>query len=263
MRFRWEEVVWSHGISLLHDLIPCLVCLSAKGATERQVEVAEEHASVVKAVLDAANAYARWAHVIDLGMHGLIKGKRPVAIAVADHDFARFKEVLVYSVLLAKFEPSQSGKANTHIMHGASHFVKNVHDVVKTWEGQLKRRAEESHAIQMPDKYSEFLQCVHALWNREITYDLSKRFAKAKRLGIDEEEGFQEIEMRQWLQQAHKGKICTWNWEFEDEFRRYLPVYFDTMQEVDAMVDCLEYNADTYNARALTHMNAHTQTLPL
>uniref|UniRef100_A0A0E0R8Y9 Exportin-5 C-terminal domain-containing protein n=1 Tax=Oryza rufipogon TaxID=4529 RepID=A0A0E0R8Y9_ORYRU len=328
MRFRWEEVVWSHGISLLHDLIPCLVCLSAKGATERQVEVAEEHASVVKAVLDAANAYARWAHVIDLGMHGLIKGyainkvetgKRPVAIAVADHDFAdylfcphttfhyvpalqgalsisanpkdtssssssrysnssgtifqktsvqkrlssgsssssknkrstavgndgarransfhhlgclllaehniiseafltasswsrcvimiqRYKEVLVYSVLLAKFEPSQSGKANTHIMHGASHFVKNVHDVAKTWEGQLKRRAEESHAIQMPDKYS------------------------AKRLGIDEEEGFQEIEMRQWLQdireigkciklqQAHKGKICTWNWEFEDEF---------------------------------------------
>ncbi|KAF2911020.1 hypothetical protein DAI22_11g146300 [Oryza sativa Japonica Group] len=33
----------------------------------------------------------------------------------------RYKEVLVYSVLLAKFEPSQSGKANTHIMHGASH----------------------------------------------------------------------------------------------------------------------------------------------
>jgi hypothetical protein len=31
-----------------------------------------------------------------------------------------------------------------------------------------------------------------------------------------------------------------WNWELEDEFRRYLPVYFDTMQEVDAMVDCLE-----------------------
>ncbi|XP_052135581.1 uncharacterized protein LOC127754145 isoform X1 [Oryza glaberrima] len=31
-----------------------------------------------------------------------------------------------------------------------------------------------------------------------------------------------------------------WNWEFEDEFRRYLPVYFDTIQEVDAMVDCLE-----------------------
>ncbi|KAF2911021.1 hypothetical protein DAI22_11g146100 [Oryza sativa Japonica Group] len=94
----------------------------------------------------------------------------------------------------------------------------------------------------MPDKYSgsllglilplllRFLQCVHALWNRDITYDLSKKFAKAKRLGIDEEEGFQEIEMRQWLQdireigkciklqQAHKGKICTWNWEFEDEF---------------------------------------------
>jgi hypothetical protein len=38
------------------------------------VEVAEEHAFVVKAVLDAANAYARWAHVIDLGKHGLIKG---------------------------------------------------------------------------------------------------------------------------------------------------------------------------------------------
>uniref|UniRef100_A0A0E0BJI6 Uncharacterized protein n=1 Tax=Oryza glumipatula TaxID=40148 RepID=A0A0E0BJI6_9ORYZ len=104
----------------------------------------------------------------------------------------------------------------------------------------------------MPDKYSEFLQCVHALWNREITYDLSKRFAKAKRLGIDEEEGFQEIEMRQWLQdireigkciklqQAHKGKICTWNWEFEDEFRRYLPVYFEMMQEVDTMVGCFE-----------------------
>ncbi|BAF28337.1 Os11g0517400 [Oryza sativa Japonica Group] len=77
---------------------------------------------------------------------------------------------------------------------------------------------------------TQFLQCVHALWNRDITYDLSKKFAKAKRLGIDEEEGFQEIEMRQWLQdireigkciklqQAHKGKICTWNWEFEDEF---------------------------------------------
>ncbi len=39
-----------------------------------QVEVAEEHASVVKAVLDAAITYAGWAHVVDLGKHGLIKG---------------------------------------------------------------------------------------------------------------------------------------------------------------------------------------------
>uniref|UniRef100_A0A0D3HMC3 Exportin-5 C-terminal domain-containing protein n=1 Tax=Oryza barthii TaxID=65489 RepID=A0A0D3HMC3_9ORYZ len=399
------EVVWSHGISLLHDLIPCLVCLSAKRATELlekhvgavlgekekcQVEVAEEHASVVKAVLDAAITYAGWAHVVDLGKHGLIKGKRPVSIAVADHDFAgndgarrsnsfhhvgclllaeqnliseaflivsswsriqQYKEVLtcILSPLSKIWTQPEWESKYTHYawyltcLFSNRQFVKNVHDVVKSWEGQLKRRAEESHAIQMPDKYSvsllglilplllRYLQCVHALWNREITFDLSKKLAKAKRFGIDEEEGFQEIEMRQWLQDIRESgylllndclgrlrmslfgylvdgeaatkaipfcralihlagaanddklrdlvkeqkeiedaadsftcwlvkqkedlhaKACSappkeffgqtqleWNWEFEDEFRRYLPVYFDTMQEVDAMVDCLE-----------------------
>ncbi|EEC68252.1 hypothetical protein OsI_36272 [Oryza sativa Indica Group] len=547
------EVVWSHGISLLHDLIPCLVCLSAKRATETelvcfilksisdnriahvshfggdkgellslseflpqilpfissllekhvgavlgekekcQVEVAEEHASVVKAVLDAAITYAGWAHVVDLGKHGLIKGcgcllscndfcvhalqffklilqrKRPVSIAVADHDFAdyllcphttfhyvqalhgalsisaspkdycsssssysnisgtvsqntsvqkrlscesssnnksstavvmsspdscitlstqvegndceldlqgndgarrsnsfhhvgclllaeqnliseaflivsswsriqQYKEVLtcILSPLSKIWTQPEWESKYTHYawcltcLFSNRQFVKNVHDVVKSWEGQLKRRAEESHAIQMPDKYS-YLQCVHALWNREITFDLSKKLAKAKRFGIDEEEGFQEIEMRQWLQDIRESgylllndclgrlrmslfgylvdgeaatkaipfcralihlagaanddklrdlvkeqkeiedaadsftcwlvkqkedlhaKACSappkeffgqtqleWNWELEDEFRRYLPVYFDTMQEVDAMVDCLE-----------------------
>uniref|UniRef100_A0A0E0R8Z3 Exportin-5 C-terminal domain-containing protein n=1 Tax=Oryza rufipogon TaxID=4529 RepID=A0A0E0R8Z3_ORYRU len=409
------EVVWSHGISLLHDLIPCLVCLSAKRATETelvcfilksisdnriahvshfgvqltgkltplvligdkgellslseflpqilpfissllekhvgavlgekekcQVEVAEEHASVVKAVLDAAITYAGWAHVVDLGKHGLIKGcgcllscndfcvhalqffklilqrKRPVSIAVADHDFAdyllcphttfhyvqalhgalsisaspkdycsssssysnisgtvsqntsvqkrlscesssnnksstavgndgarrsnsfhhvgclllaeqnliseaflivsswsriqQYKEVLtcILSPLSKIWTQPEWESKYTHYawcltcLFSNRQFVKNVHDVVKSWEGQLKRRAEESHAIQMPDKYS-YLQCVHALWNREITFDLSKKLAKAKRFGIDEEEGFQEIEMRQWLQDIRES----------------------------------------------------------
>ncbi|XP_015617968.1 protein HASTY 1-like isoform X2 [Oryza sativa Japonica Group] len=392
------EVVWSHGISLLHDLIPCLVCLSAKRATETelvcfilksisdnriahvshfggdkgellslseflpqilpfissllekhvgavlgekekcQVEVAEEHASVVKAVLDAAITYAGWAHVVDLGKHGLIKGcgcllscndfcvhalqffklilqrKRPVSIAVADHDFADYllcphttfhyvqalhgalsisaspKDYCSSSSSYSNIsgtvsqntsvqkrlscESSSNNKSSTAVVMSSPdscitlstqvegndceldlqgndgarrsnsfhhvgclllaeqnliseaflivsswsrQFVKNVHDVVKSWEGQLKRRAEESHAIQMPDKYSvsllglilplllRYLQCVHALWNREITFDLSKKLAKAKRFGIDEEEGFQEIEMRQWLQDIRES----------------------------------------------------------
>uniref|UniRef100_A0A0D9XSG1 Exportin-5 C-terminal domain-containing protein n=1 Tax=Leersia perrieri TaxID=77586 RepID=A0A0D9XSG1_9ORYZ len=38
-----------------------------------------------------------------------------------------------------------------------------------------------------------------------------------------------------------------WNWEFEDEFQRYLPVYFDMLHEVDAMdytveCDCSDWN---------------------
>ncbi|XP_015698012.1 uncharacterized protein LOC102721490 isoform X2 [Oryza brachyantha] len=33
-----------------------------------------------------------------------------------------------------------------------------------------------------------------------------------------------------------------WNWEFEEEFRRYLPTYLDVLHEVDAMDDCLEGN---------------------
>ena len=178
---------------------------------------------------------------------------------------------------------------------------------------------------------SQYLQCVHALWNREITFDLSKKLAKAKRFGIDEEEGFQEIEMRQWLQDIREigyvpcllryscrfyllcfpllyvfhGYKSFWHFilscdkwyfssenvlncsrhtrarfvhgigryvlifpcfrwsqlqfsgtmifgfyhllkhifcfmQFEDEFRRYLPVYFEMMQEVDTMVGCFE-----------------------
>ncbi|KAB8115377.1 hypothetical protein EE612_055784, partial [Oryza sativa] len=338
------EVVWSHGISLLHDLIPCLVCLSAKRATELlekhvgavlgekekcQVEVAEEHASVVKAVLDAAITYAGWAHVVDLGKHGLIKGefflmqdyllcphttfhyvqalhgalsisaspkdycsssssysnisgtvsqntsvqkrlscesssnnKSSTAVVMSSPDscitlstqvegndceldlqvhirialeYSTFSFVLascdtlltqkcdcwrlgalsgndgarrsnsfhhVGCLLLA--EQNLISEAFLIVSSWSRQFVKNVHDVVKSWEGQLKRRAEESHAIQMPDKYS-YLQCVHALWNREITFDLSKKLAKAKRFGIDEEEGFQEIEMRQWLQDIRES----------------------------------------------------------
>ncbi|XP_015615467.1 uncharacterized protein [Oryza sativa Japonica Group] len=33
---------------------------------------------------------------------------------------------------------------------------------------------------------------------------------------------------------------CEWNWEFEEEFQRYLHVYMDILQEVNAMDDCME-----------------------
>ncbi|CAL4984406.1 unnamed protein product [Urochloa decumbens] len=33
-----------------------------------------------------------------------------------------------------------------------------------------------------------------------------------------------------------------WNWEFEDEFRRYLPVYIDMLKEVDAMDNTFEHD---------------------
>uniref|UniRef100_K3YE92 Exportin-5 C-terminal domain-containing protein n=1 Tax=Setaria italica TaxID=4555 RepID=K3YE92_SETIT len=36
------------------------------------------------------------------------------------------------------------------------------------------------------------------------------------------------------------GMEVEWNWEFEDEFRRYLPVYIDMLKEVDAMDNTLE-----------------------
>ncbi|CAL4984491.1 unnamed protein product [Urochloa decumbens] len=32
-----------------------------------------------------------------------------------------------------------------------------------------------------------------------------------------------------------------WNWEFEEEFQRYLPIYIDMLHEVNAMDDCLEF----------------------
>uniref|UniRef100_A0A0D9XSF8 Exportin-5 C-terminal domain-containing protein n=1 Tax=Leersia perrieri TaxID=77586 RepID=A0A0D9XSF8_9ORYZ len=411
------EVVWSHGISLLHDLIPCFVCLSAKGATEtlevlmghalellekhsgavsgenlnHQVEVTTQHACAVKAALDAANAYAQWVDVIDLAKHGLIKGcgrilicndfHRPMTIGIFDTDkyydgdcahaghgnysrdniledseprmlgndgarqansfHQRYKDVLTCILSpLSKIwtQPEWEGKY-THYAWCLTHlfsdrrFVKNVYDVVKSWEEQFKRRVDESHVIQIPDKYSDsllqlilplllqFLRCVHALWNQEITFDLSEELTKAKRSGIDEEEGSQEIEMRQWLQDIRESGLrmsffgylvdgeaamkaipfchalvhlaraanddklrdsvkkekesedvadsfkcwlvkqkedlrakaysappkeffeqtqLEWNWEFQDEFRRYLPVYFEMMQEVDAMVGCLE-----------------------
>lgn len=33
----------------------------------------------------------------------------------------------------------------------------------------------------------------------------------------------------------------SWNWEFEEEFQRYLPIYIDMLHEVNAMDDCLKY----------------------
>ncbi|BAT14209.1 Os11g0519500 [Oryza sativa Japonica Group] len=39
-----------------------------------------------------------------------------------------------------------------------------------------------------------------------------------------------------------------WNWEFEDEFQRYLPVYFNMLQEVDAMDDSAEGDCSGMNA---------------
>uniref|UniRef100_A0A0E0MFT3 Exportin-5 C-terminal domain-containing protein n=1 Tax=Oryza punctata TaxID=4537 RepID=A0A0E0MFT3_ORYPU len=39
-----------------------------------------------------------------------------------------------------------------------------------------------------------------------------------------------------------------WNWEFEDEFQRYLPVYFNILQEVDAMDDNAEGDWSDRNA---------------
>ncbi|GJN04777.1 hypothetical protein PR202_ga22349 [Eleusine coracana subsp. coracana] len=37
-----------------------------------------------------------------------------------------------------------------------------------------------------------------------------------------------------------KEEEVKWNWEFQDEFERYLPVYIDILKEVDAMDDTLE-----------------------
>uniref|UniRef100_A0ACD5ZT35 Uncharacterized protein n=1 Tax=Avena sativa TaxID=4498 RepID=A0ACD5ZT35_AVESA len=36
--------------------------------------------------------------------------------------------------------------------------------------------------------------------------------------------------------------VKLWNWEFEEEFQRYLPTYIDILYEVDAMDDCPEYD---------------------
>uniref|UniRef100_A0A0E0R8Z1 Uncharacterized protein n=1 Tax=Oryza rufipogon TaxID=4529 RepID=A0A0E0R8Z1_ORYRU len=327
------EVVWSHGISLLHDLIPCLVCLSAKRATETelvcfilksisdnriahvshfgvqltgkltplvligdkgellslseflpqilpfissllekhvgavlgekekcQVEVAEEHASVVKAVLDAAITYAGWAHVVDLGKHGLIKGcgcllscndfcvhalqffklilqrKRPVSIAVADHDFAdyllcphtTFHYVqALHGALSISASPkdycsssssysniSGTVSQNTSVQKRLSCESSSNNKSSTAVGNDGARRSNSFHHVGclllaeqnlISEAFLIYLQCVHALWNREITFDLSKKLAKAKRFGIDEEEGFQEIEMRQWLQDIRES----------------------------------------------------------
>ncbi|KAF8694047.1 hypothetical protein HU200_038499 [Digitaria exilis] len=37
-------------------------------------------------------------------------------------------------------------------------------------------------------------------------------------------------------------KDVVWNWEFNEEFERYLPTYMKMLEEVDAMDDCLEDN---------------------
>ncbi|TVU25224.1 hypothetical protein EJB05_27713 [Eragrostis curvula] len=37
-------------------------------------------------------------------------------------------------------------------------------------------------------------------------------------------------------------KEVEWNWEFQDEFERYLPVYIDMLKEVDAMEDTSEHD---------------------
>nr|CAB3488277.1 unnamed protein product [Digitaria exilis] len=121
------EMAWNHGVSLLHDLIPRLISLSAKGACElldkytqdsfsdpsnQYMEDANQHECTVKAALDTAQAYAKWTPVTDLARYGLIQrcgsllhsnifrlhalqffksimqSKRPVGIAIAEYDLA-------------------------------------------------------------------------------------------------------------------------------------------------------------------------------
>ncbi|OEL36336.1 hypothetical protein BAE44_0002645 [Dichanthelium oligosanthes] len=42
-------------------------------------------------------------------------------------------------------------------------------------------------------------------------------------------------------------KNAVWNWEFNEEFERYLPAYMNMLVEVDAMDDCLEVTCGFYS----------------
>lgn len=43
-------------------------------ASRQQVDLAKQHAAVVIACLNAVNAYAEWAPVLDLSRYGIING---------------------------------------------------------------------------------------------------------------------------------------------------------------------------------------------
>lgn len=43
-------------------------------ASRQQVDLAKQHAAVVIACLNAINAYAEWAPVLDLSRYGIING---------------------------------------------------------------------------------------------------------------------------------------------------------------------------------------------
>lgn len=96
---------------------------------------------------------------------------------------------------------------------------KEIEDAADSFTCWLVKQKEDLHAKACSAPPKEFFGQTQLEWNWDLNYNYS-------RIVIF---GFHHL---------LKHIFCFM--QFEDEFRRYLPVYFDTMQEVDAMVDCLE-----------------------
>ena len=87
--------------------------------------------------------------------------------------------------------------------------------------------------------------------------------------GEDKDIYFAENNFKSWLTKE-KGnlqvKACSaakelpdgslWNWEFEDEFQRYLPAYMEMLQQVDSMDICDEYDYLEEEALSLSEIGA-------
>ncbi|KAK1277397.1 Protein HASTY 1 [Acorus gramineus] len=75
-------------LPLLYNLLEKHFGAAMSEASSQQLDLAKQHATTITAVLNAVNAYAEWAPVIDLAKYGLIHGKRVNDTSVAEYDSA-------------------------------------------------------------------------------------------------------------------------------------------------------------------------------
>ncbi|XP_010456756.1 PREDICTED: protein HASTY 1-like [Camelina sativa] len=91
-------------LPLLYNLLERHFGAAMSEASRQQVDLAKQHAAVVIACLNAINAYAEWAPVLDLSRYGIING---CGVLLSSHDF-RLHACEFFKLVCSRKRPSDA-----------------------------------------------------------------------------------------------------------------------------------------------------------
>ncbi|XP_010424389.1 PREDICTED: protein HASTY 1-like [Camelina sativa] len=136
-------------LPLLYNLLERHFGAAMSEASRQQVDLAKQHAAVVIACLNAINAYAEWAPVLDLSRYGIING---CGVLLSSHDF-RLHACDFFKLVCSRKRPSDA--PGSEFDSAISSLFQSLMNVSREF---LYRSASNAGVIDESDY--EFAECI-------------------------------------------------------------------------------------------------------